>query len=37
MDGLVLVGCDVVAVALVDFGVMHSSFGGCLELCRVKE
>ena len=28
IDGLVLVGCEVVAVGLVDFGVMHSSFGG---------
>lgn len=37
MDAFVLVGCEVVAVALVDFGVMDSSFRGCLELCDVKE
>ena len=37
VDGLVLVGCEVVAVRLADRGVVDSSFGGCLELCDVKE
>ena len=37
VDDLVLVGCEIVAVGLVDFGVMDSSFGRCLELCGVKE
>lgn len=32
-----LVGYEVVAVALVDFGVKDSSFRGCLELCDVEE
>ena len=37
VDGLVLVGCEIVAVGLVDLGVMDSSFGGSLEPCGVKE
>ena len=28
VDGLVLVGCELVAVQLVDFGVLDFSFGG---------
>ena len=34
---LFLVGCEVVVDELVDFGVLDSSFWGCLKLCAVKE
>lgn len=37
VDGLVLLGCEIVAVGLLDFGVMDSFFGECLELFGVKE
>ena len=37
MDDLVLVSCEVVTVGLVNFGVMDSPFGGCLELFNANE